>query len=111
MNPSTYSDDDLREKLAYYERQIVDRNRRYGGNNSTRSDRAMIDEAYISAYPWQQEAKARGITSSRLYDALMKMTDVSLQTLMKAIPKAMLADPTQITALQRVCLRRGLMDE
>lgn len=110
MNPSTYSDDDLREKLAYYERQIVDRNRRYGGN-PTRSDRAMIDEAYISAYLWQQEAKARGITSSRLYDALMGMTDASLQTLMKAIPKAMLADPTQIAALQRVCLRRGLMDE
>lgn len=112
MNPSTYSDDDLREKLRYHEGRIAYANATCGVGYHTRSQRAMLDEVYIGAHPWQQEAKKRGITSSKLYDALLKMSDVSLKTLLRALPKrTMISDPSQVTALQRVALRRGLIDE
>lgn len=112
-DPKTKTDDEVRAKLRHHDAQIVEANRRYGHEN-TRSARSMIDDAYIDAYPWQQEAKRRGITSSKLYDAMVKMSDQTLRTLYRQgveRASALFCDPKASSTLRSVCQRRGLLDE
>lgn len=106
------TDDEIREKLAYHNARIADNQRRYG-NSTLRSDRALLSEAYDDAYPWQQEAKRRGITACRLADILDKMSDRSLMTLYRCAKKRAghwFSDPKAMMVLRNTCQRRGLFD-
>lgn len=106
------TDDEVREKLAYHNHQIAEANRRYGHSN-LKSDRDMINWAYGDAYMWQQEAKRRGITASRLSDILDKMSDRSLITLYRSAKRRAphwFKDPKAMMVLRNVCHRRGLLD-
>ena len=112
QRPSEATDDQVREMLAYHNHRIVDSQRRYG-HSTLRSDRALLDEAYGDAYPWQQEAKHRGISASRLSDILDKMSDRSLRTLYQCAKRRAghwFADPKAMMTLRQVCQRRGLTD-
>lgn len=112
MRPEEATDDQVREKLVYHNGQIADANRRYGHSN-LRSGRGLIEEAYINAYPWQQEAKRRGISASRLADILNKMSDQSLLSLYHCAKKRAphwFKDPKAMMILRNVCQRRGLFD-
>ena len=112
MRPKDASDDEVREKLAYHNHRIAENQRRYGHSN-LKSDRALISEAYSDAYPWQQEAKRRGISASRLADVLDKMSDRSLLTLYRCAKKRAshwFNDPKAMMVLRNICKRRGLID-
>lgn len=112
MNPTTMTDDELRDWLAFHNQRIASR-RASHGHSSLPSDRAMISEAIDSAYPFQQEAKRRGITVSRLADILGKMSDRSLATLYryaKTRASHWFADPKAMVILRNVCQRRGLIE-
>lgn len=112
-NPIIQDDDELRFWLAHHERAIVEANRRYGHDKS-RSAQSLIDEAYSKAIPYQAEAKRRGITSSKLYDALAKMSDSTLRALHRSGKRRMphlFTDPKSMIILRNVCQLRGLLDE
>lgn len=112
-DPASHEDDELRFWLGHHERQIAEAQRRYGGS-TRRSSASLLQEAYDNAKPYQDEARARGITSSKLYDALMKMSDRTLATLHKCGKVRMphlFTDPKAMIVLRNVCQRRGLFDE
>jgi hypothetical protein len=112
MRPDEATDNQVREKLAYHNRRIAESQQRYG-HSTLKSDRALLDEAYIDAYPWQQEAKRRGITVSRLADILEKLSDRSLLTLYRTGKRRAshwFKDPKAMMVLRNVCKRRGLLD-
>jgi hypothetical protein len=109
---TTLTDDEVREKLAYYNHRIAESQSRYGHSN-LRSDRSLLSEAYNYAYPWQEEAKRRGISASRLADVLDKMSDRSLRTLHNCAKKRAshwFKDPRAMLVLRTICQRRGLLD-
>lgn len=112
LRPSEATDDQVREKLAYHNHRIAENQRRYG-HSTLKSDRALIAEAYSDAYPWQQEAKRRGISASRLADILDKMSDRSLKTLYRCAKSRAghwFSDPRAMMVLRNICKRRGILD-
>lgn len=112
MRPSEATDDEVRDWLAYHNGRIAESQRRYG-HSTLGSDRSLLAEAYDKAYPWQQEAKRRGITASRLQDILDKMSDRSLKTLYRCAKKRAghwFNDPKAMVVLRNTCQRRGLLD-
>jgi hypothetical protein len=112
MDYSSMNNDELRDWLAYHDRSIANAQMRYG-HSTLGSDRSLLAEVYDRAYPCQQEAKRRGVTSSRLADILSKMSDQSLTTLYrcaKSRASHWFSDPKAMMVLRRICQRRGLIE-
>ena len=112
-DPSLQSDDSLRQSLRHHEMMVANAERRYG-HSSLRSDIAMVHEARGAAHPWIEEARERGVTTSRLYDILMSMSEVSLDTLYrcgKRRARHWFSDPLAMMVLRSVCVKKGLINE